>query len=192
MRRIRPKHASASRYSRGDRAVCRQNAGMPRPRGASGRLRRGVEILELILALPVMLIASLAVLEFGILVLVQQAVTTAATEGAREAAKGATCTEVGEVVEAFLAAHNLDISGGGSVKVVCESKAGGVTTTASAGNASLDCSPPGFGLNNGEVRVTVCVEVTDGNDKPVPDWLSVFGFSLAGATFEVSSLAQFE
>jgi hypothetical protein len=33
--------------------------------------------------------------------------------------------------------------------------------------------------------------MTDG-DRPVPDWLSYFGFSLAGKNYQISSLATLE
>ena len=53
-----------------------------------GRSRRqGVITLEFILAMPLLFIMTLAVFEFAMLALVQQAATTAVIEGAREGAK---------------------------------------------------------------------------------------------------------
>ena len=55
------------------------------------RQRRGSVLLEFILAFPIILMLSLAIIEFGFYVLLQQTVTAAAIEGTRKAAQvGAT------------------------------------------------------------------------------------------------------
>ena len=51
------------------------------------RLRRGIQSLEAVLAIPVLLIAMFAFFQFGPLVTVQQAVTQATIETAREISK---------------------------------------------------------------------------------------------------------
>ncbi|MEC7979163.1 MAG: TadE family protein, partial [Planctomycetota bacterium] len=51
------------------------------------RLRSGIQTLEAVLAIPVLLIGMFAFFQFGPLVTVQQAVTQAAIETAREISK---------------------------------------------------------------------------------------------------------
>ena len=59
--------------------------------------------------LPILFFGMLAIFEFGIVMLLEQALVTAATEGAREAAKGADSDEVASVVENILRVHNIRI-----------------------------------------------------------------------------------
>ena len=51
------------------------------------RSRRGIKVLELILVTPIILLALLGTVEYGLLNITHAAVTQAATVGAREAAK---------------------------------------------------------------------------------------------------------
>jgi len=166
-------------------------------KGSSGRrmlrsTRRGIEVLELIFALPILFIGTLAIFEIGILLIVQQTVATAAIEGAREAAEGADVNDVAVIVDQFLGVHNLSATPAGNVRITLEQF--GNPTTEAGNTTDIPCTPQGPSLNSGEVRVTVCVRVTDpaGTDLPVPNWLKSFGFSLEGKTFEVSSLALTE
>jgi hypothetical protein len=155
-------------------------------------MRRGSAVLEIFLALPALLIATLAVFQFGFLLLLHEAVTTAAIEGAREAQQGASCAEVAQTVQKLLAVHNLSVASDGEVHVVCERRMGGSTQVRHRGNTAITCTPAGPPLAfNGERRVTVCVRVSDGT-APVPDWLSTFGFSMMGRTLRVSSLGLAE
>lgn len=161
-------------------------------RYAAGERRRGSIVLEMLLAVPLLLIATLAVFEFGFLLLLHGAATTAAIEGVREAQQGASCNEVAATVQKLLAVHNLAVSSSGDVRVVCEHRSGGSTQVRNRGNTSIPCTPTGPSLSfNGEQRVTVCVRVSDGT-APVPDWLATFGFSLNGRTLQVSSLGLAE
>ncbi|WP_166823265.1 TadE/TadG family type IV pilus assembly protein [Thalassoroseus pseudoceratinae] len=162
--------------------------------------RSGVVTLEFILALPVLLIATLGIFEFGFLVLVNQAVSSAAVEGTREAAKiGTTPDEVAETVQEFLAVHNLTFQTDGTnttdpVRVTIEGTLVNSDPHAGErGNTSITYTPNGPNVDADEVRVTVCVEVTDTNGmSPVPDLLATFGFSLQGRIFEASSRTEIE
>src|SRR5262245_42724610 len=89
--------------------------------------QRGVGTLELMLALPILLLATLASFEFGLLTLVEHAVATATIDGAREAGKGADCNQVAAVVNQYLAAHHLVITPTGPVRLICEKRIGGIT-----------------------------------------------------------------
>src|SRR3990172_5607939 len=71
--------------------------------------RGGAITLEFILVLPVILVLFLAGIQFGTLVLIDHAVSHAATVGAREAGKGASLAEVVSVVEAVLGPHCITI-----------------------------------------------------------------------------------
>jgi len=59
------------------------------------------------------------------------------------------------------------------------------------------CTPAGNPPDMDEVRVTLCFPLVDPDDPdgcgdPVPDWLSVYGFSLGNCVFEVSSRMRLE
>jgi Flp pilus assembly protein TadG len=124
--------------------------------------------LEVILVLPILLIVFLAALQFGILMVVQQAVAHAATVGAREAAKGADIDEVACVVNQMLSPHALTVPCNASV--VLEDPAG---TPTQQRRGSTTCNPPpGPTLDSDEVRVTVCVDATG---RPFINPLRAFG-----------------
>ena len=159
--------------------------------------RRGVVTLESILVLPPLLILVVAVLEFGIAMQVLQAVTVASLEGARAAAReNATTNSVAERVSEFLAVHDIAFSTtatntSDAVRVVVE----GTTVSGERGNTSIPCTANGAVLlPANQVRVTVCIQMTDPSlsDRPVPDWLSSFGFTTANRQIEVSSIAIME
>ena len=162
--------------------------------------RRGMHTVELILALPVILIATLAVFQFGIIFLVLHSVTTAAILGAREGASGGSLTEVQTVVNHALSPYGVDIlvtSTDGNIRFEQPATA----TNATLNPAGMDCTPIGPStLNPGETRVTVCLKLIPdppatsawGNGQGIPDWLATFGFGLGDRHFEVSALAYDE
>jgi Flp pilus assembly protein TadG len=160
------------------------------------RHRRGAITLEGILVLPPLLILVVAVLEFGIAMQVLQAVTVASVEGARAAARqNATRDSVAIRVSEFLDVHDISFSTTGtnssdSVRVVIE---GPVSVAGERGNTTIPCTANGAAtLPGNQVRVTVCIKMTDSSDRPVPDWLSSFGFTTASRQIEVSSIAIVE
>ena len=67
------------------------------------RRRRGVGTLELILALPAIVIILVAIFEFTSLMVLQYSATHAATVAPREAGKEATIDELAEIVQAMVA-----------------------------------------------------------------------------------------
>lgn len=157
--------------------------------------RKGVELLELILVMPILFIATLAVFEFGILLLYQEAVTSAAAEGAREAAKTSNDSEVAFVVQSFLAIHNVIFdttmisNGGGNAYVLVERG----LAVGERGSLVYAATPNGPNtLNPNEIRVTVSTPMVIANDKPVPNWLRFFGFDLATSRMKISSLTLAE
>ena len=165
----------------------------------SRRNRRGGSVtLEFIMAFPILFIATLAIFEFGILMLVEQAVVTAAIEGSREGAKlGATTDCVAKKVQSILGVPCLVFDtmmsqpNSGDALVIIEDGSGLIS--GERGNLSIQCTPEGPVPSSRQIRVTVCVPVTDiSGCKPVPDWLSYFGFSLQNKVFRVSSVANLE
>ena len=173
----------------------------PKQAPHSRRLRkpRGAVTLEAIAVLPPLLILFIAVLEFGIAILTQQAVTSASLEGARTAAReNATTNIVAADVLQFLTVHEVTFNTTGTnavddARVIIEvGAAGPVGLAGERGNTTLPCTPNGGALAANQVRVTVCVRMTNGANQPVPDWLNSFGFTTVGRNLEVSSLTTFE
>ena len=150
--------------------------------------RRGVEILELILALPVLVIALVAVVQFGMVLVVQQAVTAAVTGAAREAGKHSDIAVVRTAVERLLAPHDIEISNtsGSGTKVMLED---GSLGTSSFGDPTLVCEASGNALAANEVRVTLCIDLEAAR---VPNALASFGFDLFGRRFESSAVVRKE
>jgi hypothetical protein len=159
-----------------------------RARARRHAARRGVQTLELILVLPILVIATLAIFQFGMLAAAQQGVTHAAITGAREAAKRTDIVTVRDTVDAILTPYDIAISNapGSGTKVMLED---GLNPPVEYGDPLLDCYANGPALVAGEVRVTVCILTSVAK---VPDALSTFGFSLAGRRFEISSVTRKE
>ena len=164
--------------------------------GPSADCRRGSVLLEFILAFPIILILTLAIIEFSLFAMLQQTITTATVEGARESATfGSTTNSVGNLIQQYLAINSLDLdvnqqpagSGFGNVLVTIQKS---TNPTVTMGNSDINCSPVGPTPTATETKVTVCVNLTDSNGtSPLPDLLSSFGFSLTGKRFEISALA---
>lgn len=157
--------------------------------------RRGLEYLELVLVMPVLFMATIAIFQFGIMMLYHTAVTSAAVEGAREYAKpGATPTNVAQYIQNFLAIHQVTFDtttttvGTGDAFVLFEISDTMTTTTDMRGNTDLTVAavgPPTFSAN--EVRVTVCSKLVSANDRPVPNWLKYIGLDLSARHIRVTS-----
>ena len=127
-----------------------------------------MQTLEVVLVLPILLILFLASLQFGIVMVVQQAVGHAATVGAREAGKGADVGEVACVVNQMLSPHALTVPYNASVVLEDPDETPNVQRT-----GTIVCDPPpGPSLAMDEVRVTVCVNATE---KPFLNPLRHFG-----------------
>jgi hypothetical protein len=145
--------------------------------------RRGAVTFESVLVLFVLIMASLGAVQFGLALIVKQAVSHAATVAAREAAKGADADELVCVVERILAGHLIEI--GDQATLVFED-AGLAPQT----RGTLPCPPPDEPeIEGDEVRVTVCVSL---DAPPFVNILSPYGVDFAGRTFTVSSLATRE
>jgi hypothetical protein len=137
------------------------------------RARRGALTVEALFIIPIILLITIAIIEFGILLSIQHSVVLSAMKGAREAGKGADIDDLVVIVNEKLAPHNLAV--GTSVAVRLEDLA--ASTDVQQGDPACNPLPSTPGLQAGDVRVTVCVNTTS---LPLMNQLNDFGFSLAG------------
>ena len=141
--------------------------------------------MELLFVLPVLLLTFLAAFQFGVTMLIEQAVTHAATVGAREAGKGGDIDDVVCVVETIMSVHDIRI--GPCASVVLEDP---TAATPVEQRGAFSCTPPASpALSENEVRVTVCVDLTK---KPFLNALRPFGIAACGSRFVVSSVVKKE
>ena len=93
---------------------------------ARRRLRSGIQTLEAVLAIPILLIAMFAFFQFGPLVTVQQAVTQATVETAREISKvhrfdlsdSADLAVAEDVVNEVLGVHGIQVGDSGLLVIL--------------------------------------------------------------------------
>jgi hypothetical protein len=149
---------------------------------ARRRYRRGVSTIELVLVLVVLVLATFVSIQFGIALIVKQAVAHASIVAAREAAKGANLSELEVVIERVLAGHQITI--GANASFVLEDP------NPEPVQGTLPCTPPTSPtLDGDEVRVTLCVSLTA---HPILNILSMYGIDYSGRTFSISSVATRE
>lgn len=156
---------------------------MPRRQTASAR-RRGTSSIEIVLVLLVLVVATFVSLQFGIALIVKQAVAHAATVAAREAAKAnpADLDELECIIERVLAGHQIPI--GSKASFVLEDP------QPQPQRGTLPCAPPvAPEIDGDEVRLTLCVSLTA---HPILNILQVYGIDFTGKTFTVSAVATRE
>lgn len=146
--------------------------------------RRGGSAIELIMVLVVLIVATFVSLQFGIALIVKQAVAEAATVAVREAAKvnPANPDELETIIERVLAGHQITL--GSQASFVLEGQG------LPAMRGSLPCTPPALPMLDGdEVRVTVCVSLAV---HPILNILKGYGINFEGRKFSISSVATKE
>ena len=143
--------------------------------------RKGSLTLEVVLVLPILLLTLVAGIQFGTTMIVEQAVTHAATVGAREAGKGADVDQVVSAVETMLVPHGIHI--GPYAGVVLED----LEASPPVQQRGLPaCAPPSTPtLNSTQVRVTVCVDLSS---KPFLNAMRFIGVDSRGKRFSVSAV----
>ncbi len=157
--------------------------------------RGGVIILEAILCVMLLTIATVAIVEFTIVMAVDQIVTASAIAGAREAAQNTDNDDVAAKVQEYLAILGLSFSTTGTngtddALVVIERQG---SADVERGNNTIPCTAAGPNtLETNEIRVTVCFPVSNTNNRPVPNLLSTLGLDLSSHYFEVSSMSLAE
>lgn len=150
----------------------------------SSRRRRGSAVLEAMLVLPILILVALAIFQFGVAMIVEQAVGHAATVAAREAGKGASLAELGPVVEEVLAPHGLSI--GSQASLVLENGRNGRSEQL----GTYPCvSPREPGMDASEVRVTVCVNL---GQPPLLNALASYGIDFSRLHFQASTVTRVE
>jgi hypothetical protein len=146
--------------------------------------RRGVSTIELVAVLVVLILATFVSLQFGIALIVKQAVAHAATVAAREAAKAnpADREELQVCIERVLAPHRIKMGKHASFVIENPSPQPRV--------GQLPCQPPAEpALDSDEVRVTVCVSLTA---HPILNILADYGIDFTGKSFRISATAARE
>ncbi|GAB4151983.1 MAG: hypothetical protein Tsb009_27640 [Planctomycetaceae bacterium] len=151
--------------------------------------RRGAISLQVILLIPLLLIATISVVQYGMQVVARQTVQAAATAGARTAARGNKSEDVTKAIAHVLAADKIPVHQNGQVVIVQEHFGKEPIIT---GNISIPCKPNGPNLREGEVRVTVCVLAGSKGSSRIPNWLGALGRPLSPKHIQASSLVFFE
>lgn len=156
-------------------------------------IRRGAVLLEALLGLPVLVLITLAAVQYGQAVLVDQAVGAAANEAAREAAKAASPLEVEAVVDQMLGVVNLttDENSGVRVDVQFAADAGyrfGDESLPDPSEAEFSSSPTNAPDVN-EVRIVIQARYSS---TKVPNILGYFGVNLQNRYFTSSALARLQ
>ena len=149
----------------------------------SQRRRRGATTFESILVLFILIVATLAAIQFGLALVVKQAVSHAATVAVREAAKGADADELALIVERVLAGHRIEI---GEDATLIREEGDLPAEIRGSHPCELQGLPP---LDGDEVRVTLCVSLTA---RPFLNILRNYGLDFQGRSFLISSVATRE
>lgn len=139
----------------------RSGKGRPRLRSFVPKTRAGVIILEAIVVTTLLVMLTMAILQWSILIMTHQGVTAAASEGARTAAQSVYANsqqiDTETVVYAVLAAHGVSATG---------------STVSIVDNTTYFT-----------VRVTVPFTSTS-----IPELLDSFGFSMLSRTMQVTAV----
>lgn len=146
------------------------------------RRRRGALTIEFLLIFLILVLAVFASFQFGIAMVIRQAISHSATVAAREAGKFADADELVEVVNQILCVHQLTV--GDDVTVILEDPQNVDEPIAIRGN--VVCDPPAEPiLIPNAVRVTVCVRI---DSAPFYNALTCYGIDFTGKHFQFSSV----
>jgi hypothetical protein len=153
-------------------------------RARKGRRRSGVETLQLIIALPLLVIVLFAAFQYGVLVLIEGTVTHAATVGAREAGKGVSTPILVNVVNNVLSLNGITVPA--DATLIVERPA--VPPDIVGPPCPVPAAPV---LGPDDVRVTICVDLTT---PPLLNCLKAFDpiLDVTGKRFEISSVSPIE
>lgn len=148
--------------------------------------RRGVNSVQLALFLPLLIIFTIAVVQFGLCLVAKQTVANSAAEGVQTAARGGDLDDITRTVARGLGTDGIPIRKDGDVAILVERHG---KQPEIAGNAAVSCCPFGPDLQPGEVRVTVCVRRGGSTNNSIPSWL---GDNFSPRRLQFSSLAAIE
>ena len=155
-------------------------------RRRNAAVRNAAVTLEAILCVPVLVIAFFAVVEFGMILVVQNAVTSAAIKAAKKSAEGGALADAKTAAETVMAVHSMAVMDD-NILIERTDSVGALTThpaatTCTSGLATL--AP-----NANQTRVTLCFPLPAG---PIGNFLSTLGFDLTGKRFNITAYADVE
>jgi hypothetical protein len=173
----------------------------PRPTDAGPTIRRGSAVLEMVIVLPVLLLAGIGIMSFGLFFANKQQLALAARVGAEEASQTPLPTSNGdpipsnivEAVTAQLASSSIEVYeirlehnvGTGVTPAVLTWRPDGETGTCPCGpQTTLDPCP----LLGQYVRLTVCVQLNE----LMPNMLANVGASVCGKISYSTSIFRHE
>lgn len=155
--------------------------------------RRGAVVLELLVAVPVLLVFLAAVVEFGLILAQSSQVAAASRGGAQWAAvsgvpfDATTLAAIRRAVDRQLQTAGFGV--GASRGIVLEHTVpGGGPSPQIDGSCPVPNGPPLPTDGQGAVRVTVCVDLS----RATPDLLATFGFSTAGRSIVLNTTLPYE
>ncbi len=166
----------------------------PTASGGTGQTRRGVQILEGLLVLPILLIAFVAFCQFGPLLIVQSTLTSAAEETAREISKmyafdindpSGIAKAEGVANTILFAAHGLSTASPGLLLIM--ENADGVACSGDTVLDGLYCPATTSVTDLDETRVTLILNM---NDSPVPQVLQTFGVDISDQRYQVAAVVR--
>jgi Flp pilus assembly protein TadG len=148
----------------------------------SQRNRRGIEVLELVLVLPILFLTLIAGIQFATTLVVNNTISAAVHEASRLAAMGCDESEISDAVDQFLAAHNLSLGVG--TRLVIDNSS---STLFDLGDGSLTSPTVGSAVPANSVRATLLV-ATDVT--PIPNLLANYCVDFEGKQYELCSIAH--
>lgn len=157
------------------------------------RLRRGIQTLEAVLAIPILLIAMFAFFQFGPLVTVQQAVTQATVEAAREISKvhmfdlsdSSDLAVAEDVVNEVLGVHGIQVGDSGLLVILED--ASGVECLGDALLEPTHCPAATSVTDVAEYKVTLILRL---ETSPIPNVLGSYCVDLSDKYFQVTSVSR--
>lgn len=157
------------------------------------RLRRGIQTLEAVLAIPILLIAMFAFFQFGPLVTVQQAVTQATVEAAREISKvhmfdlsdSSDLAVAEDVVNEVLGVHGIQVGDSGLLVILED--ASGVECLGDALLEPTHCPAATSVTDVAEYKVTLILRL---ENSPIPNVLGSYCVDLSDKYFQVTSVSR--
>jgi TadE-like protein len=151
--------------------------------------RRGISSLQVIFILPILILFTIAVVQYGAWLVTKQTIAASCAKAARTAARGGELRDVKRTVAKVLATNKMGVSDNGDVAIVVE-RYGKPSET--AGNPQVTCRRCGPEVQPGEVRVTVCVRRGRFAGRRIPNWLGVLDRWFTPRQLQCSSLAAVE
>ena len=149
-------------------------------RPTSNLVRRGIEVLELILTLPILVLIAIAAIQFGVLLMAQNTIATASREAARLAANGSGEWQLEHDVNSCLSPFGLELGDG--VRLVIQDETG---TLQSLGDGALSSDVLLSPVPHAMIRSTLLVSV---ESTRTPNLLANHGVDYSNGQFEYSAL----